>query len=338
MRGSRASSGIVWLLIVTAACPSNALGQTPHQESCLESQIQFHTGTLERLVSDPEAVLAGEEAFWNDEPPQRYVRQWSEGTGVAISYERWRDGVRELAELPAAERRGHPLVQMAREIVEGGNTFLQEAVPFICSFLPSEASLDIGIHFTAFVPPRSFVTSEVVINVSATYWKGNVANILNNLVHEIFHVGYSRTRRERTEPRLSNGQLYEMLDALQNEGLATYVAYEAQGMFPAPDERDYPMLDDAEQVRRLRSLLNGLFTQFGVASDEQISQWAWRRGVTMRGYYVVGAHMARTIERELGRAALIGTMSEGPVSFVRTYNSLVSAQERLLVPGVSEDR
>jgi hypothetical protein len=280
-------------------------------------------------------VLADEETFWNSEPPQRYVRQWSEGTGVAISYERWREGVSEIAQLPEAERRDHPLTRIAREIVGQSHAFLEEAVPHICSFLPATAGLDIDVHFTAFVPPRSFVSSEVVINVSASYWNANVANILNNLVHEIFHVGYSRSRPGRTEPRIDNEQLYGMLDALQNEGLATYVAYEARTKFPAPDERDYPMLESPAQVRRLRGLMNGLFAQTGVAREEQLTRWAWTRGVTMRGYYVVGAHMGMTIDRPLGREALINTIRQGPISFVRTYNTLVPEEERILIPGVT---
>lgn len=338
MRRSIVTVVVALPLSAWAVWPSDAHGQMPPQQSCLESQVGFHTGTLERLLREPASVLAQEEAFWSDEPPQRYVRQWSEGTGVPISYDAWRDGVRELADLTEAQRRAHPLGRMAREITAAGDAFLGEAVPHICSFLPAAASLDIGVHFTAFVPPRSFVSSEVVINVSASYWQGDVANILNNLVHEIFHVGYSKSRPGRTEPTLENEQLYGMLDALQNEGLATYVAYEAQALFPAPGERDYPMLDDPAQVRRLRGLLNGLFALFGTASEEQLTQWAWRRGVTMRGYYVVGAHMARTVDARLGREALIDVIKQGPVSFVSTYNTLVAEEERLSVPGIAGDR
>jgi hypothetical protein len=57
----------------------------------------------------------------------------------------------------------------------------------------------------------------------------------------------------------------------------------------------------------------------------------------MRGYYVVGAHMARTIEAKQGRDVLIGTIAQGPVAFLRTYNALVPAGERLVVPGVTDE-
>jgi len=336
MRRSIVALVLVLPLSVLTTWSSGARAQVSQRPACRESVIAFHTETLERLVSEPEAVLAEEEVFWRDEPPQRYVRQWAEGTGVAIPYDRWRAQVRDLADLPEAERRDHRLTKTARDIAAGGDTFLGAAVPHICAFLPAASNLDIGVYFTAFVPPRSFVSGEVVINVSATYWQGNVANILNNLVHEIFHVGYSKSRLERTDTKLENEQLYGMLDALQNEGLATYVAHEAQAMFPAPGERDYPVLDDPAQVRRLRNLVNGLFAQVGTASAEQLERWAWTRGVTMRGYYVTGAHMARTIDGARGREALIATIEQGPLSFVRTYNTLVPDGERIVVPGVTE--
>ena len=300
--------------------------------SCREAVITFHTETLERLILEPESVLAHEETFWAEEPPQRFTRQWSEGTGVAIDYDQWREQVRALAALSDAERRDHPLARMARSIAGGGEAFLARAVPHLCSYLPDEANLDIEVHFTAYVPPRAFVSSEVVINVSSAYWQGDVDNILNTLVHEIFHVGYSKSRPHRTEPRLADEQLYGMVENLQNEGLATYVGYRAQEIFPAPGERDYPMLDDPAQVRRLRTLINGLFAQVGVASRENLERWAWSRGVTMRGYYVVGAHMGRTIESELGREALIDTIRRGPVSFVETYNALVADGDRVRLP------
>ena len=324
-------------VLVLEVMTSLAVPPADVTRSCLDARIGFHTATLERLVTDPAGVLADEEAFWDTEPPQRYTRMWAEGTGVPISYQEWREQVGALTRLSDAARREHPLTRMAGEITEGGEQFLTVAVPHICAYLPADANLDIGVYFTAYVPPRSFVAGEVVINVSADYWQGDVGHILNSIVHELFHVGYSKAREHRTEPRLDDEQLYGMLDALHNEGVATYVGYEAQALFPAAGERDYAMLDGRAEVGRLRNLLNGLFAQMRTAHPEQIARWSWARGVTMRGYYVVGAHMARTIEAKQGRDVLIGTIAQGPVAFLRTYNALVPAGERLVVPGVTDE-
>jgi hypothetical protein len=45
-------------------------------------------------------------------------------------------------------------------------------------------------------------------------------------------------------------------------------------------------------------------------------------GYHRKGFYIVGAHMAQTIENELGREALIQTVSDGYESFANTYNSI----------------
>jgi len=304
------------------------------QESsaCLESEVVLETSTLEKIVRYPEAVIEEGGAFWQNEKALIYTKAWSEGTNVRINYIRWWAQVGQLKELGEDERSRHPLLLMTDSIVAVRDDFLTRAIPHICSFLPEDLDISIPVHFAAFIPPRSFVSGGVVINVSASYWKGNVENILNNLTHEIFHVGYSHTRPGRTETALADRRLYDMLDALQNEGMATYVGYTAASLFPAPDEVDYRLLEDPGNVADLLEEVNDLFAKVGNVSDEELQRLAWRKGVTDRGYYIVGAHMARTIDGRLGRAALIETLSAGPVSFVRTYNSLVDRDMRVQIP------
>jgi hypothetical protein len=311
----------------------------PAQEAarCLDSKLFLETGTLEKIVRHPEAVIEEGGAFWENEPAMVHVKGWSEGTGVRIPYMRWWTRVGQMAELSEEERSDHPLLLMTDSIVAMKDDFLINAVPHLCSFLPEHIDFSIPVYFTAFVPPRSFVSGGIVINVSASYWKENVENILNNLTHEIFHVGYSHMRRERTEVALEDEQLYGMLDYLQNEGMATYVGYEAVSLFPAPDEVDYHLLEDPKDVTRLLEEVNNLFAAVGTVSGEELQRLSWRKGVTDRGYYIVGAHMAQTIDSNLGRAALIGTIAEGPLSFVRTYNSLVSSDMRVHIPVIDAE-
>ncbi len=327
MRSS--SLGLV-LSALTLAIPRLAVAQVA--SSCLESEVVLETGTLEKIVRYPEVVIEEGGAFWQNEKALVYTKAWSEGTNVPINYIRWWSRVGQLKELSEEERSHHPLLLMTDSIVAERDDFLTKAIPHICSFLPEDLDISIPVYFAAYIPPRSFVSGGVVINVSASYWKGNVENILNNLTHEIFHVGYSHMRRGRTEVALADRQLYDMLDALQNEGMATYVGYTAASLFPAPDEVDYRLLEDPDDVADLLEEVNALFAKVGKVSDEELQRLAWRKGVTDRGYYIVGAHMARTIDSRLGRAALIETLSAGPLSFVRIYNSLVDGDRKVEIP------
>ncbi len=299
---------------------------------CLDSRITLETGTLEKIVRHPEQVIETGGSFWRNEKAMYYTQQWAEGVNVGIPYLRWWNRVQQLTELSEEERSQHPLLLMTDSIIAAQDAFVEAAIPHICSFFPDSTDISIPIYFTAFVPPRSFVSGGVVINVSASYWKGDVQNILNNLTHEIFHVGYSHLRPHRTEAALDDEQLYGMLDALQNEGTATYVGYRAVDDFPAPNELDYPMLEDPDDVERLLGEINGLFSEVGAVTGDELQRLSWRKGVTDRGYYVVGAHMAQTIDSQLGRAALIETLEAGPLSFVTRYNGLVAADRQVKLP------
>jgi len=330
-------SSITLLILPAIVCTLSLPAAAQDSARCLDSKVVLETGTLEKIVRYPEAVIEEGGSFWDNEKAMVYTKGWSEGTGVPIPYMRWWTRVGQMAELSEDDRSHHPLLLMTDSIVAVKDEFLIEAVPHICSFLPDDIDFSIPVYFTAFIPPRSFVSGGIVINVSASYWKGNVENILNNLTHEIFHVAYSHMRSGRTEIALDDKQLYGMLDYLQNEGTATYVGYEAAALFPAPDEVDYRLLDNPEDVARLLQEVNDLFAQVGTISDEDLQRLSWRKGVTDRGYYIVGAHMARTIDSRLGRAALIGTLAAGPVSFVNTYNSLVGDDMRVHVAALDSE-
>jgi hypothetical protein len=71
--------------------------------------------------------------------------------------------------------------------------------------------------------------------------------------------------------------------------------------------------------------------------QDDLRRLAWRVGVTRRGYYIVGAMMAKTIDAELGRDELIRTLAVGPVSFVQLYNSLVSEDRTVHYSNDSSD-
>jgi hypothetical protein len=172
---------------------------------------------------------------------------------------------------------------------------------------------------------------EIVINIAADYWNNNADNILNVLVHEIFHVGYSYCRDMRTEGKLDNETLSGMLDNFQSEGVCTYIGYRALPLFPAPDEKDYKLLDDMAEVRRLLEDVNSVFSKVGEIPSEEIQKLAWEKCVIGRGYYVVGAFMCKVIEKQMGREALIETLTTGPVSFVKLYNSLVEDEMKVRV-------
>ena len=303
----------------------NSLGR------CMESKVVINTGTLEKICNDPNWILENEEEFWEKERSQKLTTLWAEEIHYSIPYDKWREEIKEWARIPLDERKSHTFMKNCTKILEGKEAFLEKALPHICAYLPEHADLNVTIHFTAFIPSRAFAHEDVVMNVAAPYWNNNVDNILNALVHEISHAGYGYCRDIRTEKKLENETLYRMLDNMHNEGFCSYVAYKALPVFPAPDELDYKLTENTTDVERLLEELNIVFSKIDELPEKELRKLVMEKCIMGRGYYVVGISMCKVIEETLGKMALVSTLTEGPVSFLRLYNSLAKRARSLCI-------
>jgi hypothetical protein len=116
--------------------------------------------------------------------------------------------------------------------------------------------------------------------------------------------------------------------------MATYVGYKGLKEFPhcRTDmlKDDYKMFENPEELNALLHTMNELFKKSLTLGEKELKDALWQVGSTERAYYVVGCSMAATIDKKLGRDALAGTISNGPRSFLRTYNSLVDEKSRVI--------
>ena len=279
------------------------------------------------MVYDPEWVLKNEEVFWSEYPSQRYTRDWIDQVKYPMDYEQWRKTVKEWSEVPEEKRLGMDFLRNTERIIEGRQVFIDKALPHVCSYLPDDADLDISVHFTAYVPPRAFAMGEIVINMTATYWNNNPDNVLNTMVHELFHVGYSYCEGLREE---EEGPLIDIMRNIHNEGVCTYIGYTAQDIFPAPDEKDFQMLDAKDEVRRHLKNVNEILSKIGSMPEDELDKLSWDTGVIGRSYYVTGAHMCRVIEEKAGKDAFKQTLLDGPNAFFELYNGLVPEKKKMI--------
>jgi hypothetical protein len=296
---------------------------------CKKSQVVFDTTTLEKIVGDPQWVYDNEETFWSTYRAQILTRKWAKNVNYEISYEKWRESIQAWIKVPSEERENHELMKIAQRILTTKDEFLEKAIPHDCSFLPDNVDLSVTVQFTAFVPPFAFAMEDIVIDVASRYWQGNPEHILNLLVHEIFHVGYSFYRTLQNEKGVVDETLYKILDNIVNEGICTYVGYRALPIFPVEDERDYRMLDDNHEVHRLFADTNHVLSQYGKIPVEELQKHSWDKGVIGRAYYVTGAQVCKVIDERKGRHALIDVYSKGPISIINLYNSIADEGFRL---------
>jgi len=124
-------------------------------------------------------------------------------------------------------------------------------------------------------------------------------------------------------------KLYDILECLQNEGLATYVAYQASPLYPAAKSKDYSLAASDEQVSKLRNELNTFLSKTSEMPSDRALRDVFNLGVRQRAFYVVGFDMARTIEQRMGREKLAETVAKGPIDFYELYNSISDDADKI---------
>jgi hypothetical protein len=302
--------------------------------NCQDSEIRFDDSSIRRIFTDPEGVLEDVHGFWEKEIPYKATIEWSDATRVPIDYEDFRKNLEEIGRQAPEDRRKHEAYRLSERIMESAPTFRANALPHVCSYLPEGTSVDSVVRAACFIPPWAyFARGSVIINTSHRHWEDDASMVLNIIVHELFHVGFGRyiepidfskmKTREQTIDLLSRG--------LQNEGMATYVAYRARQIFPSSKiDPDYTMLENRSDVLRLGEKINHLLELGRSEPFEEIRDTIWEEGVRSRAYYVVGAYMASRIEEARGRAALVDTIVKGSRCFIETYNGLPSDDFKII--------
>ena len=290
------------------------------------SRIAFDDSSVEKLFSDPGRVLQDTQSFWQNEVPYRATVQWSESTRVPIDYENFKTVLAQLKGQTPEERKRHAAYVLSRKVMESAPAFMSTALPHVLSYVPTGTRINTVVRTACFIPPWAYVSEDsVIINTSHKHWNNDLGMVLNIIIHELFHMGFGQYIEPIDFSKIKTprqiGDL--ILMGLQSEGMATYVAYRARGLFPSSTvDPDYAMLDNKEQVRAMTARINGLLELSKSESFENMRDAIWEVGSKSRCYYVVGAHMASRIEDVLGREALIETIPRRVRYFVDTHNAL----------------
>ncbi|MFC2082174.1 DUF5700 domain-containing putative Zn-dependent protease, partial [Bacteroidota bacterium] len=299
--------------------------------------VAINVSSLESILLRTDEILDNPDEFWENDDAYRLAKRWHDINDISFEtqnyYERWIESLEEINRLTEEQKRNHVSFKLMNEIIRKKEVFDESALPHICSFLPQ---IDINLNTTVYLtmhtlPWAIMVNGDVLINVMHSHYEDRRSSndFMNTIVHEVFHIGYGRNRGYRKETELENSFIYDnILDAFQNEGMATYAGYKAQKFFPASGEKDYILLEDINEVERLLIMLNDFFLEVetGNFSNSELRSKAWSIGVMQRAYYVVGSFMAKTIDEISGRKSLIETIEQGPVYFISAYNKLVKPE------------
>jgi hypothetical protein len=343
MNESNFSKSIPVMLIAIIAVVLLTSSLVEAQDSNISMKVSFDTSSIEAIVSDPANILKTEDEFWATDSAYRLSVAWHDGAGVPRTeelMEDWRGELRTLAKMPLSERQNLPYYRLALDVNSKQEMFSEKAVPHLLSFLPNLhiIKIDTTVFLTAFTHAYAFSTNgQMVINQSSSFWGNDLNKVLNLLTHELFHVGHGNSLGYAKEDPLEDSLKNEFLMTLHGEGIATYVGYTIQEVFPSVIQ-DHVMMVDPNTVREKIAQVNAIFEKADTTQAGELRKLSWDVGVGERAYYVVGGHMARTIDQNLGRATLVSTIEYGPLSFIDTYNELVPKEEQILrFPGPNKN-
>jgi tetratricopeptide (TPR) repeat protein len=313
--------------------PNTALGEL----NCDQWGIGFDSTSVDRIYQNPGSIIEDPLTFWKEDPAYQLVALspwYREGKYPPAE---WVEDIERVQSLSTEKRKDDPPKARSQEILDYQDIYCSNAIPVITSVLPEETSLDTKVYLSAFNDPEGFAyRSAIVMNVGSKSYFGKTSKFFNILSHEIFHIGYFNHQPHQSEVWPDNYPLHVILVTLQNDGIAVYLQSELHDLYAAPLEIELMLLESDLAVKFFMSRVNNLLKTSN-SLDEAESMVQAFSGLNQTALYVVGATMAQAIEEELGIEALVGTVSEGPRSFIQVYNSVADEGMKIQEIEDSED-
>jgi len=291
---------ISFILIFSFSTNSNCTKTVKKQEKkfspCLASSVEFNNTSINKIFFEPDEVLEDPRSFWKREIPYNRTIRWAEWSLVDIDYLKFEKIVRVLSKWPEKKRRGHKFLKFSDRLIGDGD-------------------------------------GNIIIDVSSKKWKQDTGWVLNLIIHEIYHLGYVRHNPGISLKKAMDDEdfMENILWQVQNEGMATWVAYKGRNIFPIYEtERDYEMLESDKDIDRLFGEVNSLIRTVKKNQSQKTQKLVWKVGVKSRGFYIVGAFMAKTLEEKKGNDYLLKMIKLGPLNFALEYNKVAASKKRML--------
>jgi hypothetical protein len=317
-----------------SACWQIAAQQPRAQSHSSHEGVVFDAQSLEEILRWARSDSADLPAGWRDQQPYHLAREqarWNGRPDPTDEVLQQLITIRQRRRDASVEERLDRTARLLRTVLKGRDDFLQSALPHLRAYLPTRTPIRAMVAMAAFLPNYAFsMNGTIVLSLTDRFWAGDAALVFNLLVHELFHEGFMQHQRGTSPNDAIDGRglLEALLWQLQNEGMATYVAYRAKPGHLVLS--DYELLEKPSQVTRLFNHCRGLIADIkaaGVQSLPTLRERLWRECNLDRLSYIVGAAIAQRIEQLSGLSALVKTIEQGPTAFLAAYQRTSPEQE-----------
>ena len=158
-----------------------------------------------------------------------------------------------------------------------------------------------------------------------------INDLLGVVAHEVFHAAFGVYKENspvwKAYYQKGTNSLDALLDLTQNEGIAYHLSMEQQA-------GDYVPMDWNSRMRDVFISYNNYAMELLSPSTSSRRKDEILRNANLSGFWesygsMAGMYIARTIDKQLGRAALIETISLGPSDFFGKYIKLTEQDASL---------
>ena len=214
----------------------------------------------------------------------------------------------------------------------------------LLSYLPSKKGFNVNIYVIALgTCTGTTLNNDIMVDIWGRGVK--VGSLLNGIIHEVYHVGFEQYKPDfeqltNVTPTTNRMFFRKMFNEIQNEGMATWVAYNALKNGFATLEikksdnllsNDYYMLESDSAVKKSISQINMLIERTKYISLDSLNKEAWEVCAIQRASYITGAFMAKTIEDKYGREKLAELVVKDEREFIKEYNAVVSSNYQIKI-------
>lgn len=165
------------------------------------------------------------------------------------------------------------------------------------------------------------------VNLAHSYYLKNINEIKYYSIHELHHAGFVMLKNN-VMPSFNVTKYKEMAQLIEYfthlEGMGTFAPLDIRKKEKAMNiDKDYIALQDARLMKEYEKEFFDIYFHFKNNPDSLITDEDWDKVSILsddkRLWYRVGAIIAQTIDKNLGRKKLVSLISEPSENFITTY-------------------
>ena len=197
-------------------------------------------------------------------------------------------------------------------------------------FLPKDFTFSSSLFFTFGYDLGVAYGNNASLNLAHPFFLENRNELIFFAIHELHHAGFIMLKGYMPSLNITTfREMAELIEYLTHlEGMATLAPLEIRMKENAMNtHRDYVVLQDAELLKEFTKQFFEIYFHFKNNPDSIITNDDWSKIHILsdgkRLFYIVGAHMAQTIDQEFGREKLVSLIAQPSEKFITTYLEII---------------